>query len=211
MRFRDLVEWMRASPWRVALSVGMLLLVAAPVVWLGLRPRATGSQGTRGSAGEQQVTAKLIGVIGGRFNGKPFMSRRAAMKEKMRPGEVLVVRFRVLSTAAVHLQISGPKASLGVWADGRPDSELPPAMLPAGEHALVADKQVLAIRAQEYGDPVRVTLIASPRQFPEGQGPSLGKLGADLASLAVKCPGCAVDVLEVSPPPEGVEPAEEFR
>jgi len=91
---------------------GMLLLVAAPVVWLGLRPRATALKGP-GIGWRAAVTAKLIGVIGGRFNGKPFMSRRAAMKEKMRPGEVLWFASGCLDGRGPPANLRA-KASLGV-------------------------------------------------------------------------------------------------
>lgn len=199
-----LVEWLGGSAWRPALGVAALLLVAVPVVLLSRAPVGGGYDGVKSGPGEPatNLQANLVGVVGARFNGRPFVSRRASQREQLKPGEVLLVRFRLTESAAVHLQISGPKASLGVWPDGRADTEPPPAPLPAGEHALVANAQVLSIQTQEYGSPVRVTLVASPEPFPKGFA---------FADPEARCKGCRVDVLEVLPPPEGVEPEESFR
>jgi hypothetical protein len=209
-----IAQWMGGSAWRPALSIAVILLVAAPTVWLGLRPGSNAGRwdGIKGApAGEQAAKASLIGIIGGHYLGKPFVARRAAMNEKMRPGEVLLVRFRLSTVAAVHLQISGPKASLSVWPDGRADTEPQPSMLPPGEHALIANQQVLSIRAEEYGSPARVTLMASPRPFPMDLVPLLGRLAQDPPALAARCPGCVVEVLEVVPPPEGVQPEKDWQ
>ncbi|MGC4118332.1 MAG: hypothetical protein QM765_28015 [Myxococcales bacterium] len=205
------IEWLGGSTWRPALGVAALLLVALPVVLLGHRPGQESQGGYDGLKGPPTpilgaVKANVIGVVGGRFHGKPFMARRAAQREQLRPGEVLLVRFRLTSPAAVHLQIAGPKASLGVWPDGRADSEPQPALMPAGEHALVANRQVLSIQTMDYGSPVRVTLVASPQPFPAGFS-----FASDARSIAAACPECTIDVLDVLPPPEGVEPDESFR
>ncbi|MBI5545909.1 MAG: hypothetical protein HY901_18625 [Deltaproteobacteria bacterium] len=209
------VEWLGGASWRPALGVALLLVNAAPALWLGMHgpPGSSGYDGIKGepTAGPV-IKASLIGVIGGRFHGKPFMSRRAAMNEQMRPGEVLLVRFRLQGgEAAVHLEISGPKARLGVWADGRPDTEPQPKMLSPGSHALVANGQVLAVRAEEYGSPVKVVFVASPQPFPAELVGSLGRIGEDPAALSSRCPGCVAETLEVLPPPEGVEPAPEWK
>ncbi|HEY3447342.1 MAG TPA: hypothetical protein VGK67_13305 [Myxococcales bacterium] len=209
--WEKVIGWLGGATWRPALGVAALLLVAVPVLLLGQRTGPAGAGGYDGIKGgptapASALKANLIGVIGGRFNGKPFISRRAAQREQLRPGEVLLVRFRLMSGAAVHLQIAGPKASLGVWPDGRADSEPQPALMPVGEHALVADKQVLAIQTMDYGSPVRVSLVASPKPFPAGFS-----FAADAKALAAACPDCVLEVLEVLPPPEGVEPDESFR
>jgi hypothetical protein len=185
------------------LSLGALLAVAAIAVllWPRARPEATAPR----------FPATLIGVVGGRFHGKAFMSRRAAPGEQLKPGEVLLVRFRVQAPAAVHLRLQGPKASRGLWADGRPDTEPPPALVPAGEHALLADRQVLAVRTEEYGTPLRVTLVASFVPFTAEQQQRLRTGPLDEAGLAKTCPACAREVLEVSPPPEGASPEPGFE
>jgi len=207
-----LVEWLGGATWRPAIGLAALLLVVVPVALLspeGHAPRG-GYDGIKGGPGPAApVKANLVGVVGGKFHGKPFIARRAAMREQLRPGEILLVKFRIESSAAIHLQIAGPKASLGVWPDGRADTEPQAPMLPAGEHALVADKQILSVQTQEYGSPVRVTLVASPRPFPAGF--SFSRIGNDPRVLAAVCPDCTLDVLEVLPPPEGVEPEESFR
>jgi hypothetical protein len=205
------VEWMGGAAWRPALGVAVLLLAAAPVVFLALRagPDPRGGQGgVEGGPGpaSARVQAKLIGVVAGRFQGKPYVARKAGQREQLRPGEVLLVRFRLLAPAAVHLQIAGPKASLGVWPDGSADTEPQPALMPVGEHALVAARQVLPVQTLDYGSPTRVTMVASPRPFPDGFS-----FARDPRALAAACPDCAVEVLEVLPPPEGVEPDESFR
>ncbi len=182
---------------------GLLALaaLAAILLWPRARPGADGPR----------VSASLIGVVGGRFHGKPFMSRRAAPGEQLKPGEVLLVRFRVQAPAAVHLRLSGPKASRGLWADGRPDTEPPPALVPAGEHALLANRQVLPVQTEEYGASLRVTLLAAPAPFTADQQQRLRAAPVDAAALAGFCPGCALEVLEVSPPPEGARPQPGFE
>lgn len=187
------------------LSLALLAIAATATSAALLWPRA------RPEAAAPRVPATLIGVVGGRFHGKAFMSRRAAPGEQLKPGEVLLVRFRVQAPAAVHLRLQGPKASRGLWADGRPDSEPPPGLLPAGEHALVADRQVLAVRPEEYGAPLRVTLVASPVPFTAEQQQRLRAGALDEAGRARSCPGCALEVLEVSPPPEGAKPEPGFE
>lgn len=188
----------------LAILLLALLAVAtsAVLLWPRARPEATAPR----------VPATLIGVVGGRFHGKPFMSRRAAPGEPLKPGEVLLVRFRVQAPAAVHLRLQGPKASRGLWADGRPDAEPPPpGMVPAGEHALLADRQVLAVRAEEYGGPLRVTLVAAAAPFTPAQLQRLRAGPVDAAALAGLCADCALEVLEVSPPPEGAKPQPGFE
>ena len=207
------IAWLGGATWRPALGIAVLLLVAAPAILMS-QPEGPSSAGgydgiKAGSRSLSPAKANLIGVVGARFHGKPFVARRVTMREQLRPGEALLLRFRLDSSAAVHLQLSGPKASLGVWADGRADSEPQPVMLPAGEHALVADRQVLPIQTQKYGSPLRVTLITSPTPFPDGF--AFASLSADPQALNEACPECALDVLEVLPPPEGLEPEESFR
>lgn len=160
---------------------------------------------------ELPAFARLVGVVGGKFHGRPFIARRAEPREQLRPGEVLLLRFRLAEPASVHLTLRGSKATRSLWTDGRPDTEPAPGLLPRGEHALVTNKEVFPVRPEEFGGPITVTLVASPEPFPAALVPRLARLGDDPGALFRACPRCSRDVLEVLAPAPGVLPPPEWR
>lgn len=187
---------MRVPPRKILVGLAVLAMFGAAI------ELAVRSGGERGPAPESKdaVVAGLVGIVGGNLAGKPFMSRRAIQRERLKPGETLVVRYRLDQPAAVHVRISGPNAANGFWADGRSDEEKQPGLVPRGEHALLQDRRPMLVRTELYGSPTRVTLVASPKAFSKEQLNAMVRLGVDAAALAERCPRCAVDVLEVLPP-----------
>ena len=158
-------EKLLRSPFLIPLAATSALLLIA--LFFVLRSPAPGPrpdrQHVKAVGKHAPLPVKLMGIIGQSRQGQALAVQRAAAEDPLRPGQVLMLRYRIDRPAWIYL-LAGPPGQRELI-----HSET--GMETAGEHEVQAAGQALAIPAEKLGRGLEITVLACPEDLSLSKGP----------------------------------------